>query len=307
MDTMRERFVSVTADLLDDREDVAVVLAVIGAARLREVGAMDRHPDRVIDVGIREQTMIGVAAGMALEGYRPIAHSYAPFLVERAFEQIKLDFVHQGASAILVSVGASHDWAAGGRSHMAPGDVALLKTLPGWEIHVPGHPDDVEAALRAAAGHSRPVYIRLSERSNARPSAAPGRIDIVRRGSPTGVGVLAVGPMLDPVLEATYGLDVTVAHTVTVQPLDHAALGPLARSGDLVLVEPYLQGTSTAAVAAALPDRRLRILALGVGAEELRRYGTAEDHDRAWSLDPDGLRRSIRQLVGGGCRGAMVV
>jgi transketolase len=296
-----------TTALLDRRDDIAVVLAVIGAGLFAETGVSERHPHRIIDVGIREQTMIGVASGMALEGYRPIAHSYAPFLVERAFEQIKLDFVHQGVGGILVSVGASHDWAAGGRSHMAPGDVALLRTLPGWEIHVPGHPDDVQAVLLDAAGHDRPVYIRLSERSNIRSAAAPGSIHIVRPGSSSSPGVLAVGPMLDPVLDATIGLDVTVAHAVTVQPLDSEGLRSLAGSGDLVLVEPYLRGTSTAAVVDTMSDRRVRILSLGVGPEELRTYGTAEEHDRAWSLDADGLRRSIRRFVGGGHLGTLVV
>ena len=113
--------------------------------------------------------------------------------------------------------------------------------------------------------------------------------------------------MLDVVLDATCGLDVTVAHAVTVQPLENAALRALAQSGDLVLVEPYLRGTSTPAVAEALTDRRVRILGLGVGPEELRHYGTAEEHDRAWSLDRDGLRRAIRRFVGGGHPGAMVV
>ena len=69
--------------------------------------------------------MVSVGGGLALAGLRPIVHTYAPFLVERAFEQVKLDLGHQGARAVLVSIGASYDAARGGRTHQAPEDVAL--------------------------------------------------------------------------------------------------------------------------------------------------------------------------------------
>ena len=127
MDTMRERFTSVTTELLDADPRVAVVLADIGVSSFRESGAIRRHPERVINVGIREQLMTGVGAGLALEGLRPIIHSYAPFVVERPFEQVKLDFAHQDLGAILVSVGASYDWPQGGRTHQSCRRIAGLR------------------------------------------------------------------------------------------------------------------------------------------------------------------------------------
>ena len=99
---MRERFYRLAADALEDDPSVAMVFAEIGVAE------MPRHP-RLFNVGIREQLMIGVAAGLALEGMRPVAHSYTPFLVERPYEQIKLDLGHQDLGAVLVSTGASYD------------------------------------------------------------------------------------------------------------------------------------------------------------------------------------------------------
>jgi transketolase len=222
MDTMRDRFAPVVSRLLDEDPRVAVVLAEIGKDGFAE--ARRRHPDRVINVGIREQLLIGAGAGLALTGLRPVVHTFASFLVERPFEQVKLDLGHQNAGAVLVSAAASFDWPAGGFTHMAPGDVALLDTLDGWTVHVPGHPDEAETLLRhaVAAGDDK-VYVRLSAQSNAQGLAVDGaRFHTVREGR-AGV-VVAVGPMLDAVLDATEGLDVTVLYATTVRPFDSAAL-----------------------------------------------------------------------------------
>jgi transketolase len=319
VDTMRQRFYRVTAELLDSDPRVAVVLAEIGVGYLADVGAFDRHPDRVINVGIREGLMIGAAAGMALEGLRPIAHSYAPFLVERTFEQVKLDFAHQGVGGILVSVGASYDWAEGGRTHHSPSDVAVIGTVPGWTVHVPGHPDEVESVLRAAVAADDAIYIRLSEAINAEPHVdGCGGITVVREGRSGGPTILAVGPMLQPVLNAIDGAiddatdgaigdpadgaahyDATLLYTATVRPLDAEGLRAHVTGTDVVLVEPYLEGTSAAEVTAALSDRPIRLRSIGVPNVELRRFGTRQDHDRAYGLDAAGLRgRLVTQLVG---------
>lgn len=293
-DGMRTRFGRVVDELLDTDERVAVVYAVIGT---REFGAAGRrHVDRVVDVGIREQAMVGVAAGMALEGFRPIVHSYAPFLVERPYEQIKLDFAHQGVGGVFVSIGASYDAAASGRTHQAPEDVALMATIPGMQIHVPGHPDEVEALLRRIVPGEGLHYVRLSTKTNARALPADGSLKVVRGARPWSPTVVAVGPMIDPVLEATSGLDVGVVGTTTVRPLDGDALRGLA-GADVILVEPMLEGTSLPAVTAALADRPRRYLAIGVPAVEHRRYGTADEHDRAHGLDAEGLRRRITAFV----------
>ncbi|MFD8718918.1 transketolase family protein [Streptomyces sp. NPDC059629] len=297
MDTMRDRFVPVVSRLLDEDPRVAVVLAEIGAATLEE--ARRRHPDRVINVGIREQLLVGTAAGLALTGLRPVVHTFASFLVERPFEQVKLDLGHQDAGAVLVSAAASFDWPAGGYTHMAPGDVALLDTLDGWTVHVPGHPDEAETLLRhaVAAGDDK-VYVRLSLQSNRRPLPVDGRRFRTVREGRAGV-VVAVGPMLDAVLEATEGLDATVLYATTVRPFDAAALRRATGSAgtDVVLVEPYLAGTSTAAVSEALADVPHRVLGLGVGRRELRRYGTVEEHVAAHGLDAGSLRERISRFV----------
>ena len=302
---MRDRFVGVTTRILDRDPRTALVLADISVDRFRQCGALERHPERIVNVGIREQAMIGVAAGLALEGFRVLAHSFAPFLVERPFEQVKLDLGHQGVAAILVGVGASDDIAAMGRTHQAPADVALLATLPGWQIHVPGHPDEVETILDAAARGDGNVYVRLSDQANRAPMvSAAGRVEVVRRAGAGAPIALAVGPMLDPLLDATSDLDLTVLYTATVQPLDGEALRAVAGAADAILVEPTLQGTSLPAFAEALGDRARRLLAIGEPAEELRRYGSAAEHRRAHGLDAAGLHRRIATFLDAGVGGA---
>ncbi|MBQ0983043.1 transketolase [Streptomyces sp. F63] len=297
MDTMRDRFAPVLSRLLDEDPRVAVVLAEIGADGF--TAARRRHPDRVINVGIREQLLIGAGAGLALTGMRPVLHTFASFLVERPFEQVKLDLGHQGLGAVLVSAAASFDWPAGGYTHMAPGDISLLDTLDGWTVHVPGHPDEAETLLRhaVAAGDDK-VYVRLSVQSNADALPVDGaRFRTVREGR-SGV-VVAVGPMLDAVLAATEGLDLTVLYATTVRPFDGPALRRAtgAAGSDVVLVEPYLAGTSTAAASEALTDIPHRVLGLGVARRELRRYGTLPEHLAAHGLDPHSLRERISAFL----------
>ena len=290
---MRDRFFKVVGDLLDERRDLAVVLADISASYFKQAGVTGRHPGRVLNVGIREQLLIGFAAGLALEGFRPIVHTYAPFLVERPFEQVKLDFGHQGLGAVFVSVGASYDVAAAGRTHQAPEDVALMSTLPGWNVHVPGHPDEAEAILRSAAVGSGLDYIRLGASVNPEAVAYSGGLTPVRRGTERAVTVIAVGSSLGPVLEATADIDATVLYASTIRPFDGGTLREMLSSPAVVLVEPYLAGTSSAEVSSALCDVPHRLLALGVERKEHRHYGSSSEHDRAHGLDASGIRRSI--------------
>ena len=296
MTDMRTVFASAAGELLDSDPLAAVVLADISADLFAKAAA--RHPDRVINVGIREQLMIGTGGGLALAGLRPIVHTYAPFLVSRAFEQVKLDLGHQGARAVLVSVGASYDAARGGRTHQAPEDVALLDTVPGFAVHVPGHPDEVPDLLAGAvAGLDRhSSYLRLSVLANRDARPVTPRLQVVKPGSRA--VVVAAGPMLDPVLEAMTGLDVAVAYATTVRPFDAAGLRSLAASGVVILVEPYLAGTSARLVSEALAGEPHRLLSLGVPRTELRRYGTPEDHSRLYGLDAAGLRRSVTAFLG---------
>ncbi|XVS62987.1 transketolase family protein [Actinosynnema sp. CA-299493] len=293
MTSMRQVFVDTVEEVMRHDPRIAVVLAEIS----RDV--FTPH-ERVINVGIREQAMVGIGAGLALSGLRPVVHTYAPFLVERPFEQVKLDFGHQDLGGVLVGIGGSYDEPVWGRTHQAPGDVALFDTLPGWTVRVPGHPEEVGPIVRDALERDDRVYLRLSLRENTAPHPVVEGFTEVRRGG-RGV-VVAVGPMLDTVLEATRDADVTVLYATTVRPFDAAGLqAAVRRAGraDVLLVEPYLEGTSAHRAAEALADVPHRLRSLGVRRDaELRAYGTAEDHDSAHDLDVLGVAAAVRRMFG---------
>src|SRR5262245_35012492 len=172
---MRERAAFVACELFRDDPRVAIVLAAISRQLFEP--AMEHDPRRAVNVGIRGQTMIGVAAGFAMEGFHPIAHSITPFLVERPYEQLKDDFGLQGLGGTFISVGASYDYATEGGTHHAPGDVGALLQIPGFEVLVPGHADEVERLLRATYANGRHTYLRTSSTTNENPMPVkPGHV-----------------------------------------------------------------------------------------------------------------------------------
>jgi len=286
----RETFGATAVRLVDEDLSVALVYAEISGQYFGDVER--RHPDRVVNVGIREQLLLNVGAGLALSGMRPIVHTFSSFLVERAFEQIKLGFNHQDVGGVLVGSGGSVDVSAGGRTHQSPGDVSLIDTLPGWTVHVPGHADEVEQSIELAVAGDGRDYVRLVAQQNAEAfPVTPGRFHVVRRGA--GATVVAVGPTLAATLDAVEGLDVTVLYANVVRPFDGDTLRAVLGTPEVVLVEPYLAGTSSRLVSDVLADRPHRLLALGIAADELRRYGTPEEHLAAHGLDAAGVRRAV--------------
>ena len=145
----RTQFGRTVTDLLDEDLSTVLVLAEISARFFTD--ALRRHPDRAINVGIREQLLVNVGAGLALTGMRPVVHTFGTFLVERAFEQVKLGFPHQGVGGVLVGGGGSFDASDSGRTHQAPGDVALMDTLPDVLIHAPGTAQESSRPSRGGA------------------------------------------------------------------------------------------------------------------------------------------------------------
>jgi transketolase len=294
--TMREAFAQTASELVDEDERAAVVLAEISTEYFDACAA--RHPDRVINVGIMEQTMVGVAAGLAMEGMHPIAHSIAPFVAERAYEQLKIDIGYQGLGGTFVGTGGSYDYASEGATHHAPADAALMLAVPRMQVLVPGHPDEVEALLRAVHGGAAPTYMRLSTATNRGTHATTlGEVKVIRPGAAALV-ILAFGPMLDRTLTAAEGLDATVLYAAGARPFDGAAVAAAVGDGStLVIVEPWYEGTVAPIVLEALAGRPIGVVVIGVPRRFIHRYGTTADLDRDVGLDVGGLRARLERLT----------
>ena len=288
---MREMFATTASDLLIEDARVAIVLAEISDQLFRSARRHD--PMRVVNVGIAEQTMVGVAAGLAMEGFHPIAHSLAPFMAERPFEQLKLDFGYQGLGGTFVGAGGSYDYASEGATHHAPGDLAAMLAIPRMQVLVPGHGVEVATLLRSTYDNGEPTYLRTSLATNNRAlDVAPGRLEVVRRGA--GPTVLAFGPMLSRTLRATEGLDATVAYATSVEPFDEQGL--VAIMGDrphLVVVEPWYEGSAAPVLTRALGHLPTTYEFLGVPRRFVHDYGTWAEIDAVLGLDEAGLRARL--------------
>ncbi|MEP6759225.1 MAG: transketolase C-terminal domain-containing protein [Actinomycetota bacterium] len=295
MREMRGAFAETASDLVAADGRVAVVLAEITTEPF--AAALHEYPDRVVNIGIMEQAMVGVAAGFAMEGFHPIAHSLSPFIAERPYEQLKLDFGYQGLGGTFVGVGGSYDYGMEGATHHAPADATLMLAIPGMEVLIPGHGEEMARLLRATYANGRPTYVRASVASNAEARAvAPGQIEVVRRGADA--IVLAFGPMLDRALEACEGLDVTVAYATSLEPFDHVGLrsiaGPAPR---MIAIEPFYEGTSAAVLARTFAGHPTSLAFVGVPRAFIHGYGTPEELDADLGLDAAGLRERISTFL----------
>ncbi len=284
----------VVEDLIRQDERVVLVLADISLGHFKRV--MADHPLRVINVGIMEQTAVSVAAGFALEGFLPIVHSIVPFVVERPFEQIKDDFCYQGLGGTIISTGASFDYGTDGMTHHGPADVPILRSLPRMEIVVPGTASELETLLRETYADGAPTYVRLSARENdaGRPVRF-GRLHVERRGREA--TMIAIGPMLQPTLEAVEGLDVTVLYATTVSPFDRETLRECAATtgNSVILIEPYYEGTLVSEVVAALGSVRME--AIGVPRRVMERYGPPERFESEVGLDSQNIRARVELFL----------
>ena len=293
--SMRAQLVKTVEHYLALDGKLVLLLGDIGVFGFRN--AFKNFPDRVFNIGILEPATMSVASGLSKTQLIPIIHTIAPFLIERSFEQIKVDFGYQRIGGNFISVGASYDYASLGCTHHCPGDVGVLMNIPGMEIVVPGTAAEFDLLFQQSYSNGHPTYYRLSERENARSQPVQfGKANILKKG--TLATVVVVGPTLQHVLPAVEALDVSVLYYSTVAPFDYQCLRDnLATSGKVLLVEPFYVGTLTSEICKAVKPKPVVIETVGVPQEFLTNYGSATDHDESIGLSAKNIRARLEVLI----------
>ncbi|MGA2493247.1 MAG: transketolase C-terminal domain-containing protein [Roseiarcus sp.] len=241
-----------------DERIVAVCNDSVGSSNL--VGFQKQFPERLINVGIAEQNMVGVAAGLANGGFIPFVCGAAPFLTGRALEQIKVDVAYNGFPVILCGMSPGMAYGELGPTHHSIEDLSWLRAIDGLSIVVPADPAQTRAAVRWAATASLPAYIRVGRTKAPSVSADEsrafkfGRADVLRDGE--SLTIVATGVMVSRALAAAdalaeRGLHARVLNVSTIKPLDEAAMIAAARETKAIVTveEAVIEGGLGAAVA----------------------------------------------------------
>lgn len=293
---MRAQFVKTTADLMEADARVCLLLGDIGVHGFRNV--LKDYPNRAFNVGILEQTTVGMAAGLATMNMVPIVHTIAPFIVERAYEQLKVDFGYQNLSGNFVSVGASYDYAALGCTHHCPSDVGVLQLIPNMEIYCPGTASEFDALFKETYSNTAPKYFRLSEGQNTDEfTVTRGKARVIKVGR-SGI-IIAVGNMLSKVMEAAADLDVTILYYTSIRPFDsETLLSVIGNQKKIAICEPYYSaGGIISAVSKVLGGKNMTILNIGMDTIFSSRYGTAAEHDVYHGVDVFGVKNSLDKFI----------
>ncbi|MER7692815.1 transketolase C-terminal domain-containing protein [Streptomyces sp. NPDC097610] len=288
-----------------DERIVAVCNDSVGSSNL--VKFREEFPARLINVGIAEQDLVGVSAGLANAGFIPFASAAAPFLTGRALEQIKADVAYTHRHVVLCGQSPGMAYGELGPTHHSIEDLSWMRAIPGLEIIVPADPSQTRSAVRWAAASGRPTYIRVPRFKvpAVTPDDAPfeaGRS--VRLAEGSDVTLIAVGTMVSRALDAARllgqeGISARVLNMTFVEPLDVAAVVAAARETTAIVTaeEGLLSGGLGAAVAKVVAENHpVAVRMLGVPA--FAPTGSAAfllDH---FGLTADGIAGAAREALG---------
>lgn len=246
---------------LAESDDRVMVVTAENRAAIRNLPPV--LGPRFVDVGISEQTMIGMCAGLALRGRRPVAHALATFLTLRAFEFIRDDLGIPKLGAVLVGGVPGFLSEANGPTHQAIDDVASMRTIPNVRVVCPADEHELAEALPALVAEGAPVYVRhigLMPSFTRKKTFAVGQGEVLSDGED--VGILSYGLMTrESVVAASIltsaGLSVRLVHLPSVKPIDEAlVISTLTRCRINFTVEDHLLSGGLFSVVAELMTRR---------------------------------------------------
>ncbi|ESQ78916.1 transketolase family protein [Asticcacaulis sp. YBE204] len=300
----RDAYVKAVEELAaNDARIVTVCNDSVGSSKLNKF--RDRFPDRLVNVGIAEQNMIGVSAGLANGGKIPFVSGASCFLTGRALEQIKADIAYSQANVKLCGMAPGVGYGDLGPTHHSIEDLAWLRPLTHLTILVPSDPWETAEAIKAAAALEGPVFIRVSRtpvpalpRENAKFEI--GKAEILRQGHDA--AIIANGTMVHRALAAAEalsaeGIATRVVNLSSISPLDEAAIVEAGQTGAVVTVEEHnIRGGLGGAVAEVLAVHQpcpMRIL----GFPNFAPTGSAEFLFEHFGLTAEGIAQNVRELL----------
>lgn len=250
-------------------------------------------PDRFVNVGIAECNMIGMAAGLALEGKIPFVYSITPFVTARAFEPIRVDVCYQNLNVKVVGCGSGFSYSTLGCTHHATDDIAIMRALPNMVILSPCDPKEAANCVRAAIEYNGPVYIRIGR--SGEPIITPpnykfeiGKAVKLREGED--LTIIGTGSILYNALEVAdrlkeEGISVEVINIHTVKPIDRIAILLSAKkTGKIFTLEEHSTiGGLGSAVAEVLAEAKEKV--------EFKRIGLDDCFCQEYSIDHKDLEK----------------
>jgi len=283
---------------------VAVCNDSVGSSNLG--GFRKEFPDRVINVGIAEQNMVGVAAGLANGGFLPFVCAAGPFLTGRALEQIKADIVYSNFPAVLCGMSPGMAYGELGPTHHSIEDLAWTRAIGNLAVIVPADPDETRSAMRWAVASKRPCYMRIGRFKV--PAVSPqgnqfalGQATTLRGGKD--VAIVAIGSMVSRALEAAQllaalGIAARVINAASVKPLDEATILAAAREtrGIVTVEEAIIYGGLGSSVAELVSQHHPVPMCI-MGVTDLAPTGKTEFLLEHFGLTATGIAERAAQLL----------
>lgn len=271
---MRDAFVKVLTEQAATHPEIMLLVGDLGFGVVAAFG--DTYPKQFLNCGVAEQSMVGVAAGMAASGRRPFVYSIANFPTLRPLEQIRNDVCYHGLGVTIVSVGAGLAYGSLGYTHHAVEDMSILRSLPGMRVYSPADAMECRAAVQEILADPSPAYLRLGKNKEPlmhaeQPDLSTGAPLLLREG--TDVALVVAGPIVSQALEVATqledeGLSVRVLTCPVIKPLNAAAIRDAAAGtcGIVTLEEHTILGGFGSAVLEgfAVNGWRTPILPLGL-------------------------------------------
>jgi transketolase len=289
----------------EDERVVAVVNDSVGSTKLGKFRA--EFPDRLINVGIAEQNMVGVGAGLANGGLIPFVCAASCFLTARALEQIKADAAYSQANVKFVGVSSGMAYGELGPTHHSIEDMAWLRAIADLHVVVPADPQETGQVIRAAYEHAGPVFVRTSRTPVPAVHSADhrfefGRATTLRAGDQA--TVITNGTLVAPALAAAEtladeGVEVRVVNMASVSPADREAVVAAAReTGAIVTVEEHstrggLGGLVSEIVVSEHPVP-MRLLGVPGVFAPTGSFEFLVDH---FGLSPAGIREAVHEVI----------